>query len=836
MVVNFPTPVADDNCGGFSVSQTGGQLSGTQFTEGTHPIEFTVTDATGNTKTCNFNVIVNPPDPNLPPIFTNCPSIINLDSEPGICGAVATFPDLEAEDNENDEVTITRIDNGPSSGDVFPIGTTTLTFEANDGVNPPVTCSFDVVVIDAEDPVFTDCPADKTVQLNTGETSMVVNFPTPVADDNCGGFSVSQTGGQVSGTQFTEGTHPIEFTVTDAAGRTEICQFNVVVSPPGVNIPPSFTNCPSNINLNSGSLECGAVATFEDLETVDNENDVVTITRIDNGPSSGEIFPLGTTTVTFEANDGVNPPVTCSFDVTVTDLQKPVARCVSEFTLYLNEEGYGLLSAGILDDGSSDNCGVVEMTLDKTRFENADAGENTVTLTVTDASGNTDTCETIVTVVPYEPGVGVTCAQNITISLTEDGEFELKLTYTGNEENIDVVVSKSRYTCDDLGTQVITATYFGEFTGSCDINITVIDDTAPVVNCVSEIDVILDENGVAEISESDVNMGSTDNCGISRMRLSRNRFTKADIGRQIVQFTVNDASGNSDFCQVVVNVKPYIATTGDLSCVENLTLELDANGEVIVTAQDLYAGDPTGVEFFGELTFTCDDIGVNTITLSKKDDPSQSCDVEVEVVDNMDPVAVCLSDLEITLDRDGTANLSAQEFGAGSSDNCGIASMSLNRTSFSTADIGQQDVILTVTDSAGNTGTCQASVTILPNGELPPPVDCVDLYTLKLDENGRAQLRPEDLFSGGTSDGTYTVSKDTFTCSELGENTVTLTYVTPNEEGSCEIIVVVEDPEEHCEETAESGDGIIILYPNPSNGMVRFQTSPGLLILQYAGF
>jgi PKD repeat protein len=50
--------------------------------------------------------------------------------------------------------------------------------------------------------------------------------------------------------------------------------------------------------------------------------------------------------------------------------------------------GRATLEAADIDYGSTDNCGVASMTLDKTVFTCANVGTNKVTLTVTDRSGN----------------------------------------------------------------------------------------------------------------------------------------------------------------------------------------------------------------------------------------------------------------------------------------------------------------------------------------------------------------------------------------------------------------------------------------------------------------
>jgi VCBS repeat-containing protein len=345
----------------------------------------------------------------------------------------------------------------------------------------------------------------------------------------------------------------------------------VTITVTAASVDPSFT-C---LEIFTMQLDANGQATLsaEDLYSGDAEG--VTF-NLDKENFTCE--DIGTQTITLNyqgAKEG-----SCEIEITIEDNMKPTASCVSEFTLYLNEEGYGIISADIVDNGSRDNCGEVEMSLSKTRFEDSDVGENTVILTVTDAAGNTDTCETIVTVVPYEIGREVFCPEDITISLEEDGEFELVLRYSGNAENIEIAVSKSSFTCDDIGTQVITATYFGEFTGSCDINVTVIDDIPPVIDCIQEIDLMLDASGTAGLSTDQLALSFSDNCGSTEVSLSKSEFTTADLGTQQVVLTVTDGSGNSSTCMVTVNVLRYENPDGD-------TIKLYPNpslGQVILRA------------------------------------------------------------------------------------------------------------------------------------------------------------------------------------------------------------------------------------------------------------
>ena len=95
------------------------------------------------------------------------------------------------------------------------------------------------------------------------------------------------------------------------------------------------------------------------------------------------------------------------------------------------------------------------------------------------------------------------------------------------------------------------------------------------------------------------------------------------------------------------------------------------------------------------------------------------------------PNAVCKTDVVIELDETGNIALQASDIDDGSTvDYCTIASSTLNITEFSCSDVGEQTVILTITDDLGNSNFCSTSVLVIP----PPPngMACEDQVNLSI--------------------------------------------------------------------------------------------------------
>ena len=168
--------------------------------------------------------------------------------------------------------------------------------------------------------------------------------------------------------------------------------------------------------------------------------------------------------------------------------------------------------------------------------------------------------------------------------------------------------------------------------------------------------------------------------------------------------------------------------------------------------------------------------GTYTYLVSDANGCQTEGDVVITASDDVAPVALA-QDITISLGTDGTAIIDAVAVDAGSSDNCSIATMDLDRKFFSCADIGQQTVVLTVVDGAGNTSSATATLTVVD--DLAPVVDDTPMQ-LVLDANGQATVDQAAItarVSDNCNSAQWTVSQTLFDCSQLGSSSVVVTAV-----------------------------------------------------------
>lgn len=169
---------------------------------------------------------------------------------------------------------------------------------------------------------------------------------------------------------------------------------------------------------------------------------------------------------------------------------------------------------------------------------------------------------------------------------------------------------------------------------------------------------------------------------------------------------------------VADNVPPVITCPADITLAANAGLCSRLLTIVPATATD-NSGTVTitGVRSDALALTAPFPVGVTTILWTAKDPSSNSatCTQTITITDNEIPIAKC-KNVTVTL-VNGSATITAADVNNGSTDNCGIKSVSVSPNSFTCANIGGNTVTLTITDIHSNTSTCTATVTVV--GELP---------------------------------------------------------------------------------------------------------------------
>ncbi|MFD2540886.1 HYR domain-containing protein [Lacinutrix gracilariae] len=380
-VNSLTAPTATDNCGGTVIITNDASLPITA--QGTTIVTWTYDDGNGNTSTQTQNIII---DDVTAPTFNSCPSNLSRNNDIGACGAIVNYTIPTATDSCGTTV-VTQTDvTGLTSGSLFPIGTTTIEYTADDGNGNTTICTFTITVIDNESPTIT-CPADITVNADANCEATIVTLGTPTTNDNCGVATVTHD----LTLPLPVGMHNITWTITDTAGLTATCIQTVTVQ----DATPPVITCPGDITVNVDSGSCTASGVNLGTPTLfDNCGAVYT----NNAPT---LFSIGETIVTWTATDGAGLTDTCTQIVTV----EPVLVC-QNITVQLDNTG----NATILPEDltSSITCTSFTLNASQTNFDCGDIGVNTVTLTATDNASNTYSCNATVTIIDLPSNADIT--------------------------------------------------------------------------------------------------------------------------------------------------------------------------------------------------------------------------------------------------------------------------------------------------------------------------------------------------------------------------------------------------------------------------------------------
>ena len=360
-----------------------------------------------------------------------------------------------------------------------------------------------------------------------------------------------------SGSSAIAGT-PRTFSVKVAAGAVfavVICDAaNTPAKPYTVSVTGDFRSslvgCPANVTVRNDPNQAGAVVNFNTPGTTDPSLGPVVCT-----PASGSFFPLGPTVVTCRDSAGT----TCSFTVTVQDVQPPTVTCPSPITMELSQPGGTVVN---YNASASDNAPGLNLVCTPASGSLFPLGLTIVTCAATDAAGNATTCTFPITVKDSVAPV-ITCPSGVTIN--QDRPTGALVTYaasaTDNSGTVNLTTSPSSNTVFPLGNTIVTCTA-SDGSGNTSVRtflVTVKDTTPPTLTCPANVSAVQDLSGGAVVNYT---LTTSDNAGSVSLTATPPSGSFFAVGTTTVNCVAVDTSGNVTTCSFPVTVTAPASTNG----------------------------------------------------------------------------------------------------------------------------------------------------------------------------------------------------------------------------------------------------------------------------------
>jgi hypothetical protein len=607
---------------------------GSVFPVGTTEVHCTATDDSGNSSWCSFRVTV---QDTTPPRIT-CPVDAILIECAGDNSAPANYPAPVASDlcDSSPEVLC-----DPPAGTILSLGTHPITCTATDDAGNKASCSFEVKIVDTAPPALT-CMDDITTECQSPEGSSV-SYPPPVPTDRCDP-APNLSCLPASGSLFPIGQSTVMCTADDDAGNMVKCEFKINV----VDTHPPAIQCSSDLVVECASPG-GALVSYTVTATDDcDPHPVVTC-----DPPSGQLFPMGQTTVSCAAVDKAGNKSACSFTVTVRDTAPPTITCPADFETDCNDVVYPPPQATDPCDPSP------AVSCTPPSGSHLPLGVNLITCKAKDASGNEASCQFKITVVDRTPPALV-CPPDQAVECASPNGTRVEYPTPTSSDACDpqpaVACVPPSGSVFPLGqTEVVcTAKDQSGNTMECSFFVLVKDTLPPDLACPNPIVAECTSPGGADVTFATT---ATDKCDpapqVSCDLVSGSTFP---IGQTAVKCQATDASGNKSECTFTITVVDR--TPPVISCPADITATGTTAGGTphkppgwppgshppanAITATMEYAPPPaTDLCQTGPIQVTCNppsgsrfELGEHTVTCKARDQAGNeaTCELKVKVI------------------------------------------------------------------------------------------------------------------------------------------------------------------------------------------------------------
>ena len=386
-------------------------------------------------------------------------------------------------------------------------------------------------------------------------------------------------------------------------------------------------------------------------------------------------------------------------------------------------------------------------------------GTTVNTFTATDPSGNATTASFSVTVndteapaIPVLADVKGECSATATVPTTTDN---CAGTVTGTTSN--------PLTYSTQGTYNITWTFNDGNGNSSTANQKVIvqDVTAPVAP------VLADVTGECSATVSAVPTAS-DNCAGTITGTTNDALSYSTQGTHTITWSFNDGNGNISTATQNVVIKDVTAPVAPV--LANVTGECSATATV-PTANDNCAGTVTGTTS-DPLTYSAQGSYIIHWSFNDGNGNISTTTQNVIVKDVTAPVVPVLADVRGECAATATVPTTT--------DNCAGTVTGTTSDPLTYTAQGSYIIHWLFNDGNGNTSTANQNVIVK---DVTAPTVVTKNITVLLDASGSASITPTQVDNGSFDNckvGSLSLDKSSFNCSNVGNNTVTLTVTDVN--------------------------------------------------------
>jgi len=272
----------------------------------------------------------------------------------------------------------------------LPLGSNIVTLKVTDSCGASSETNITIVVADNTPPKGS-CPADLTVSADSHCQALVPNFASQVgASDNCTPpQSLVITQDLAVGLPVGLGPHPVVITVTDSSGNSSTCKvlFTVVDT-----TPPVILSAPAPFNLSAGA-DCQVQVPNVLLNVVasDSCTPVDQLLKTQNPPATS-LIGIGSHMILVTVTDGSGNTSSTNVSFTVSDTTPPtILSSPGPVNVSADANCQGLVPNVLSGVLATDNCtpaNQLVMSQSPAAGTLLGPGQYTITVTVTDVSGN----------------------------------------------------------------------------------------------------------------------------------------------------------------------------------------------------------------------------------------------------------------------------------------------------------------------------------------------------------------------------------------------------------------------------------------------------------------